>query len=317
MKAPNPEILSTGSLCLDLALGIGGLPRGRIIEIYGVESVGKTTLCLHLISQAQKPHHIPTHSQDNLDLHVDALNCALIDVDGTLDPDYARRCGVQPEHLYIAEPEYAEQALEITESLARSGTMTLIIVDSVSTLVSQHELNTTLGQDYREPSQDLLSKALRKLRRPIQHNNTTLVFTNRTPMFGNTIYHRLASNPARLSLKLHSAVRLKLSPQHLIYRADEIVGQQILVEVQKNRFWPYHHTTKLDIMYNDGIVSFGSLFDLAIQFGLIRREGGYYTFQGNKLGIDKDASTIRLKVDTRLRTSIEQAIRRRYLPTVF
>ena len=308
------DFIPTGSLDLDLGLGTGGLPRGRITEIFGPESIGKTTLCLHLIAEVQKRYHKPGGNPGVLGNQVD---CAFIDIDGTLKPEYARRCGVQPENLYIAEPSDAEQALGITETLARSGAMILIVVDAINTLVSRTEINTPLGGEYREPGDDLLSRTLRKLKRPIRENNTSLVFTHRTPDHYRTIYHKLSTNPARLAIKLHSAVRLKLSPLCMINNDGEIVGQQIQVEVQKNRFWPYHHTTKLDIMYNDGIESTGSLCALAVQYGVIRRTKKYYTFQGLKLGVDKNTVITKLKKDTHLRAAIEQAIRQRFLPVTF
>jgi recombination protein RecA len=231
--AMNINFIPTGSLPLDLALGTGGLPRGRISEISGAESSGKTTLCLHLIAEAQKL----------------GVECAFIDIDGALDPSYARRCGVDTNKLYVAEPGYAEQALEITDSLAHCSAVALIVVDSISALVSRAELDIPLGETYRDPSQDLLSRTLRRLRGPIRQNDAALVFTTRTAWKRGPVYHKLASNPARLSLRLHCAVCLALRTQKLIQEAGEVVGQRVLVEVVKNRFSPYRQQAELDIIY--------------------------------------------------------------------
>ncbi len=292
------RFIPTGSLRLDLALGTGGLPRGRITEIYGPEACGKTTLCQHLIAEAQRL----------------GGECAFIDVEGALDPGYARRCGVHTERLYVAEPDCAEQALEITETLARSGALTLIVVDSISALVPKGEMVTALGESWRDESEDMLSRMLRRLRHPIQRNGAVLVFTNQALSRRTSIYHKLASNPARLALKLHCAVSLSLQPLHFIQEGGNVIGQRIRVKIPKNRYAPYQHSTELDIMYNVGIVKTGELFSLGVQCGAIQRPGKHYSFRDVQLGASQEMVAERLQNDAHLRAAIEQAIRQRILP---
>jgi recombination protein RecA len=296
--APGSHFIPTGSLRLDLALGTGGLPRGRVTEIHGPEGCGKTTLCHHLIAEAQKL----------------GGECAFIDVEGALDPGYARRCGVCTERLYVSQPDCAEQALEITETLTRSGSLALIVVDSIRALVSKYELDIPLGESWRDQSNEMLSKMLHRLRQTIHRNDLTLIFTNQLHSRRGPIYHKLASNPARLALKLHSAVSLSLQTQHWIYAGSEVVGQRIRVTVSKNRYAPYQHSAELDIMYSAGIVTTGELFDLGVQCGAIQRQGGQYRFRNVPLGASQEAVTKRLQNDAHLRTAIGNVIRQRLLP---
>jgi recombination protein RecA len=298
MDASATRFIPTGSLRLDLALGTGGLPGGHITEIFGPASSGKTTLCLHLLSEAQKL----------------GGECAFIDIDGDLEPGYAQRCGVGPNQLYVTVPEHAEQALEIITTLACSGAMSLIVVDSISALISKGELNAPYGESRTDRSQDLISKALRRLRGPIRQNGTALVFTNRIKGVRRPIYHKLASNPARLALKLHSAVRLALEVKNLIQKEGSTAGQRITVEIRKNRFSPYHQPVELDIMYNDGIANTGDLLALGLQGGVIQQNGERYTFQERLIGADQEGATQWLKGDAALRAAIEKSIRQRYFP---
>jgi len=291
------NFIPTGSLSLDLALGTGGLPCGHITEIYGPDSSGKTTLCLHLLAEAQEL----------------GVECALIDVDGSLDLGHAQRCGVKANQLFIAATENAEQALEITLTLAQSGIMLLIVVDSISALVSKAEQSIPYGEVRNVPNQDLISRTLRKLRKPINRSGTAIVFTNHNEQTRAPVYHNLSTNPARLSLKLHSAVRLGLNIKKLIQLGGIVIGQRVLVDVRKNRFSPYHQPSELDIMYNDGIEKSGDLLTFGERCGIIKKLGQHYIYQDYLLG-NQESALRRFQEDTILRASIERSIRQRSLP---
>ena len=309
MATTNPAFIPTGSLKLDLALGTGGLPRGRITEISGPESSGKTSLCLQLIANAQKFNRYQAGKNN-------PSNCAFIDVDGCLDPKQADRYNIMTKHLYVIEPNSAEQALEITKSLAISGTMLLIIIDSINALVSEKEFMVPIGDEWSDTSQELLSQALRKIDRPIRQNGTAVIFTNHTRGTYRPIYHQLSSNPARLALRLHSSVRLGLHLREIIYEDGSAVGQRVQLEILKNRYSPYQHVAELDIMYNVGIDETGELLDLGVKSGVIQIKGNQIIYRGKLLGTDRRMAKSQIDKDSSLRYKIEAAIRQRYLSTV-
>ena len=292
------EVISTGSLRLDIALGIGGAPRGHIIEISGPASSGKTTLCQHIIAEAQKSGGI----------------CAYIDADHSLDPRYAARCGVDVDRLYISEPEYAEQALQMAEILARSGALAVLAVDSVSALVPQSEIAGDSGESAAGLEDRLISQALRNLSTTGRKTNTAVILTTRTNLRKPPVYHNLADNPARLALKLYASLRLSLQPVRLIRENGQITGNQVQIEVLKNKFATLFHTIELDIMYNEGISKSGELLDLGTQLLIISRLGSAYYYRGLPLGEGRETALCYLRQHASLSTKIERVIRQKLLP---
>ena len=295
---PAWEAIPSGSLRLDIALGTGGLARGQFVEISGGESSGKTTLCQHIIAEAQKLGGL----------------CAFIDVDHCLDPAYAARCGIDPQKLYIAEPQHAEQALEILEALARAGEIAVIVLDSLTALAPRRELQISLGKGAANRSPGLLSHSLRRLNNLIRRNRATLIFTSRVEPKISAAYHDLSANPARMALKLHAGQRLALETVGYIRTDGEISGVQVQVRVIKNKFAPCLPTIKLDIMYNNGIRKAGEIFDLGLQTGVLEDLEGACSYQVTQLGVGRESVIHYLSQNPRLSTSIERDIRQKMLP---
>lgn len=291
--------IPTGSLRLDLALGTGGLPRGRFIEIFGPDASGKTTLCQHIIAEAQKMGE----------------SCAFIDVDHGMDSRYALRCGVDPDHLHYSEPMHAEQALDIVTTLARTDALAVIVIDSVSTLIPANDLQLDWSTTSRRYTDTLLSAAMRNLNGIIRKNNTTIVFTRLAGSSKSAVYHRLAKNPARLALKLHSAIRLELRPLSQLCENRKVIGNRVQVRIQKNTFQPCSRSIELDIMYNDGIEKAGEIFDLGTQLRIIDIEQSTFYYQGLKLGRKRQEAVGLLKANRALADEIEQVIRQKLLTT--
>lgn len=289
--------IPSGSLQLDIALGCGGIPRGLLVEISGPETSGKTTLCQHITAEAQKSGGV----------------CGWIDADGTLNPAYAQRCGVDIENLYVSTPSSAEQAVEISEKLARSGAMALVVMDSVSALVPEIELITPLGVTSSQPIDNLLSPSLRRITTAIRKSGTTVIFTNNIKRGIGVVYHNLSSNPSRLALKLFAGLRIALSPGPVIRDSKQIMGNIIQVRILKNESVPCFHTIKFDIMYNDGINKAGEIFDLANRYAVINRQGDKYTFQGLLLGGSRHEVVHHLKQNLPLSEAIEQVIRQKLI----
>ncbi len=287
--------IPTGSLRLDLALGTGGLPRGRFIEIFGPDASGKTTLCQHIIAEAQKMGE----------------SCAFIDVDHGMDSRYALRCGVDPDHLHYSEPMHAEQALDIVTTLARTDALAVIVIDSVSTLIPANDLQLDWSTTSRRYTDTLLSAAMRNLNGIIRKNNTTIVFTRLAGSSKSAVYHRLAKNPARLALKLHSAIRLELRPLSQLCENRKVIGNRVQVRIQKNTFQPCSRSIELDIMYNDGIVNIGEVLVLGLKYNLIKQRGSNYTFRNTLLGTGKEQARRFLAFNPTVRNQIEQSIRQR------
>jgi recombination protein RecA len=290
--------IPTGSLRLDLALGTGGILRGQIIEIAGPAASGKTTLCQHILAEAQKLGGI----------------CAYIDADQTLDPAYARRCGVDIERLYVCNPLSEEQALDVTESLLGSGALAVVVVDSVTSLVPQADLERHFGESPSRAEDQLLSKALPRISRLARQSGATLILTNRrTPRLA-AVYCNLAGNPFGLAIKLQASTRLDLRTLDLIRNKGRITGRRVQIRVVKHKFVPSHCTLELDIMYNEGIENTGVILDIGLQFMIITRQGSTYSFRGTLLGEGFTRAENFLRQNPALIMEIEQAIRQQLLP---
>ena len=295
--SPNVDVVPSGSLRLDIALRLGGIPRGRICEFYGPPSSGKTTICQHIIAEAQSLGEI----------------CAFIDADHTLDVRYAQRCGVDLDRLIVSEPMDAEQALQIVQTITRSGAASIVVVDSISTLIPEAEMAAELTKSSGTSVNPLLSRTLQKLVPVIQRTKSTLLFTNRTyPK--RVIYHKLKENPARLALKMHAAVLLKLTPMAPIQIRNKICGQTVRVQIVKNSLAPCFVGTELDIMYNEGVNKTGEIFDLGKELAIIEQKGSSYSYRALKLGSGRETAIKSLEQDATLAREIEQVIRQRLIP---
>ena len=262
------ESISTGSLGLDIALGIGGLPRGRIIEIYGPESSGKTTLTLHAVAQAQKEGGV----------------CAFVDAEHALDPVYAKKLGVNVENLLISQPDAGEQALEIADTLVRSGAVDLIVVDSVAALVPRAELEGEMGDHHVGLQARLMSQALRKLTSTIAKSNTTIIFINQIRMKIGVMFGSPETTTGGNALKFYSSVRMDIRRIGQIKERDEVVGNQTRVKVVKNKVAPPFKVVEFDIMYGKGISYNGELVDLGVKAEVIEKAGSWYSYQDERIG---------------------------------
>ena len=262
------ESISTGSLGLDIALGIGGLPRGRIIEIYGPESSGKTTLTLHAVAQAQKEGGV----------------CAFVDAEHALDPVYAKKLGVNVENLLISQPDAGEQALEIADTLVRSGAVDLIVVDSVAALVPRAELEGEMGDHHVGLQARLMSQALRKLTSTIAKSNTTIIFINQIRMKIGVMFGSPETTTGGNALKFYSSVRMDIRRIGQIKERDVVIGNQTRVKVVKNKVAPPFKVVELDIMYGKGISYNGELVDLGVKAEVIEKAGSWYSYQDERIG---------------------------------
>jgi recombination protein RecA len=303
-----PKIIySTGSLRLDIALGIGGIPGGTIIEINAPEAGGKTTLAYNLTAEAQKSGGV----------------CAFIDSDRAFDPGYARRCGVQVEQLYFSQPEYAEQAYDIIKTLAGSGAFSVVVLDSLNSLVPYHELTLPIsepsgiyGGETLETELELLARSLRKLSAILQRTGTAVLFTCRTDRRMSTIYHKLAAHPSRLALKLNASIRLRLSHLSNLIYDGQVIGARIRVRVIKNIFSPCLQPTDFDIIHQQGIDKTGEVLDLGVHCELIQQKNNGIYFQAERLGITASEATRFLNQNIIIRNDIEKAIRQRLIPDI-
>ncbi len=287
------ETIPTGALSLDIALGVGGIPRGRITEIYGPESSGKTTLCYHIIAEAQKEGGI----------------CAFVDMEHALAPNYAIRCGVDMENLYISQPDTGEQALEIAEALIRSGTMDVVVVDSVAALVPRAEIEGEMGDTHVGLQARLMSQALRKLSGAIKQTNTVVIFTNQLRSKIGVMFGSPEVTSGGNALKFYSSVRLDIRRIQAIKAKGDVVGNRTRVKVKKNKVAPPFTEAEFDIMYNEGISKTGCVLDLAVDYGLIEKRGAFFRHGDTLLGQGRENAKLFLAEDPELMVLLDQQIR--------
>lgn len=285
--------ISTGSIGLDAALGIGGLPRGRIVEVFGPESSGKTTLTLHAIAEAQKKGGI----------------CAFVDAEHALDPEYARRIGVKLEELLISQPDTGEQALEIVESLVRSNNVDIIVVDSVAALTPKDEIEGDMGQSHMGKQARLMSQALRKLTAITAKSKTIVIFINQIRMQIGVMFGNPETTPGGKALKFYTSVRLDIRRIAQIKKGEEIVGGRVRVKVVKNKVAAPFKTTEFDLLYNEGISREGELLALGEKYDLVEKSGSSYKFAGETLGRGYDASRTFLRENKPIATELLKQIR--------
>jgi recombination protein RecA len=291
------EVFPTGSLSLDIALGVGGVPRGRITEIYGPESSGKTTICQHIIAEAQRR----------------GGTCAFIDMEHALDPAYAARCGVDVESLLISQPDMGEQALEITESLVRSGAVDVVVVDSVAALVPRAEIEGDMGDSPMGMQARLMSQALRKLSGAIKQTNTAMIFTNQLRQKIGVMFGNPETTTGGMALKFYASVRLDVRRIQSIKLGAEIIGNRTRVRVVKNKVAPPFRTAEFDIMYNEGISKAGDILDLATELNIVEKRGSYYSYGDIKLGQGRENAKDFIRQNADLAEEIELAIRQQAL----
>ena len=287
------ETVSTGSLGLDIALGVGGLPRGRVVEIYGPESSGKTTLALHTIAEAQKKGGI----------------CAFIDAEHALDPIYARKLGVQVDDLLISQPDAGEQALEICDTLVRSGAVDVLVIDSVAALVPRAELEGEMGDSLPGLQARLMSQALRKLTASINKSKTMVIFINQIRMKIGVMYGSPETTTGGNALKFYASIRLDIRRIGAIKDRDEVVGNQTRVKVVKNKLAPPFKQVEFDIMYGEGVSKTGELVDLGVKAGVVEKSGSWFSYESQRIGQGRENAKIFLKSNPDIAAKIEAAVR--------
>src|SRR5687767_5037380 len=292
-KAMDVETVSTGSLGLDIALGIGGLPRGRVVEIYGPESSGKTTLALHCIAEAQKKGGI----------------CAFVDAEHALDPIYARKLGCNVDDLLISQPDHGEQALEIADTLVRSGSVDVLVVDSVAALVRKAELEGEMGDALPGLQARLMSQALRKLTASINKSNTMVIFINQIRMKIGVMYGSPETTTGGNALKFYASVRLDIRRIGAIKERDEVVGNQTRVKVVKNKLAPPFKQVEFDIMYGEGVSKMGEILDLGVKAGLVEKSGAWFSYDSIRIGQGRENAKAYLKDNPEVAGRLERAIR--------
>jgi len=283
----------TGSISLDLALGIGGIPKGRVIEIYGPESSGKTTLTLHMISEVQKRGGL----------------AAFIDAEHALDPEYAKRIGVKLEDLLISQPDNGEQALDICETLVRSNGLDLIVIDSVAALTPRNEIEGEMGDSHMGLQARLMSQALRKLTAIISKTSTTVIFINQIRMKIGVMFGNPETTTGGNALKFYASVRIEVRRNAQIKNGDKIIGNRVKVKIVKNKVAPPFKTAEFDIMYNEGISASGDLLDTGVALGVIEKSGNTHLFGDVKLGVGRENAKVFLKENPKVFKAIDQAVR--------
>jgi recombination protein RecA len=286
------DVIPTGSISLDLALGVGGVPRGRVIEIFGPESSGKTTLSLHILAEAQKRGGVG----------------AFVDAEHALDPDYAKRIGVNVEDLLISQPDSGEQALQIVETLVRSGEVDVIVVDSVAALVPKAEIEGEAGEFQIGLQARLMSQVLRKLSGFIAKTKTVVIFLNQTRMKVGVMFGNPETTPGGLALKFYSSVRIDLRRLAQIKKGDEIIGNRVKAKIVKNKVAPPFKTAEFDIYYNEGISYEGDILNTGLKLGVIKKSGSWLEFEDTKLGQGLEASKQFLKENPKISENIKKAI---------
>ncbi|AWK84818.1 recombinase RecA [Azospirillum thermophilum] len=287
------EVISSGSLGLDIALGIGGFPRGRIIEIYGPESSGKTTLALHAIAQAQK----------------NGGTCAFVDAEHALDPAYARKLGVNIDELLISQPDAGEQALEIADTLVRSGAIDVLVVDSVAALVPRAELEGEMGDSHVGLHARLMSQALRKLTGSISKSNCLVIFINQIRLKIGVMFGNPETTTGGNALKFYASIRLDIRRIGSIKDRDTVVGNQTRVKVVKNKMAPPFRVVEFDIMYGEGVSKVGELLDLGIQAGVVEKSGAWFSYDGTRIGQGRENAKTYLRNNPEMADAIEAKIR--------
>jgi len=287
------DVIPTGSLVLDLALGVGGIPRGRVTEIFGPEGSGKTTLCQHIVAEAQALGGV----------------AAYIDMEHALDPSYAAKCGVDVDGLYISQPDTGEQALEIAEALVRSGAVDVVVIDSVAALVPRAEIEGEMGDSHPGLQARLMSQALRKLSGAIKTSNTAMVFTNQLRQKIGVMFGNPETTSGGMALKFYSSVRLDMRRIESIKAGGEVLGNRTKVKVTKNKVAPPFRECEFDIMYAEGISKEGDVLDLGVEMGLVEKRGAFYVYNGNQLAQGRENAKQVLREQPALCLEIENAIR--------
>jgi recombination protein RecA len=291
--ATDTEVISTGSLGLDIALGVGGLPRGRVVEIYGPESSGKTTLALQVIAEAQKQ----------------GGTCAFVDAEHALDPAYAKKLGVSIEELLISQPDTGDQALEITDTLVRSGAIDVLVVDSVAALVPRQELEGEMGDSHMGLHARLMSQALRKLTGSISKSRTIVIFINQIRMKIGVMFGNPETTTGGQALKFYASVRLDIRMIGRIKEKEQVIGNQTRVKVVKNKMAPPFKVVEFDIMYGEGVSKRGELLDLGMQAGVVEKSGSWFSHDGQRIGQGRENAKLFLKDNPETADAIERAIR--------
>ena len=296
VSAMNVEAIPTGALSLDIALGIGGVPRGRVVEVYGPESSGKTTVALHVIAEAQKA----------------GGEAAFIDAEHALDPVYAKKLGVNIDNLIVSQPDTGEQALEICEALVRSGAIDVVVVDSVAALVPKAEIDGEMGDAFVGLQARLMSQALRKLTGVINKSKTTVIFINQLRekvgiMFGNP-----ETTPGGRALKFYSSVRLDVRKTETLKRADQVIGSRTKVKIVKNKVAPPFREAEFDIMYGEGISKEGNILDIAANLDIVNKSGAWFAYNGQRIAQGRDNAKQFLKDNPKLMEEIEKKVRASY-----
>ncbi len=292
----NVEAIPTGALSLDIALGIGGLPRGRIVEIFGPESSGKTTLCQHVIAQAQKRGGM----------------AAFVDIEHALDPVYAEKCGVNLNELYVSQPDTGEQALEITEALVRSQALDVIVVDSVAALVPRAEIEGEMGDSHMGLQARLMSQALRKMSGAVKQSNCILIFTNQLRQKIGVMFGNPETTTGGMALRFYASVRLDIRRIQAIKQGTDVIGNRTRVTVKKNKVAPPFKKVEFDIMYNEGISLAGDVLDLAVELNIVDKRGSFYNYGELRLAQGRENAKAFLVSNPELMTEIENKIREAY-----
>lgn len=292
----NVETIPTGSLSLDVALGLGGIPKGRIVEIYGPESSGKTTVTLHMIAEVQKRGGI----------------AGFIDAEHALDPVYAKNIGVDIDNLYISQPDSGEQALEITETMVRSGAIDIVVVDSVAALVPKAEIEGDMGDSHVGLQARLMSQALRKLTSVISKSNCTVVFINQLREKVGVMFGNPETTTGGRALKFYSSVRLDVRRIESLKQGGEVIGNRTRVKVVKNKIAPPFKEAEFDIMFGEGISMAGDILDLAAEIGVINKSGAWYAYEGNKIGQGRENAKLYLKNNPDVCAEVEGKVRAHY-----
>jgi recombination protein RecA len=289
------EVISTGAMALDLALGVGGLPRGRVVEIYGPESSGKSTLALHVVAEAQR----------------NGGSCAYVDAEHAMDPAYARAIGVDIDQLLISQPDTGEQALEITDMLLRSGAIDVIVIDSVAALTPKAEIEGEMGDTHVGLQARLMSQALRKITATLNRSNAVAIFINQLREKIGVMYGSPEVTPGGRALKFYASVRLDIRRVESIKDGAELIGNRTKVKVVKNKCAPPFRVAEFDIMYGKGISREGSLLDVAVELGVVKKSGSWYTYNGEQLGQGRENAKAALSASTELMVAIDDQVRTR------